>query len=162
MTVGGITLNGHQRNCVGNVVGIFLLLSNAKMLKTAECGEQYCACKTGHDRINHHRDGISWYYRCEWVLPRLRVTRANGTVYAKRRWSRASRVLLRPVEAAVIFTVLTSPDVPRATMWGHMPDTLKARDYTFSRPKLAAEVDNEDGTVNDHNEARSTFTERRG
>ncbi|STJ19999.1 outer membrane protein [Escherichia coli] len=43
-------------------------------------------------------------------------------------------------------------------MWGHMPDTLKARDYTFSRPKLAAEVDNEDGTVNDHNETWSTFT----
>ncbi|MCV5498153.1 DUF823 domain-containing adhesin, partial [Escherichia coli] len=57
-----------------------------------------------------------------------------------------------------IFTVLTSPDVPQATMWGHMPDTLKALDYTFSRPKLAAEVDNEDGTVNDHNETWSTFT----
>ncbi|MCZ5698873.1 DUF823 domain-containing adhesin [Escherichia coli] len=61
-------------------------------------------------------------------------------------------------ETAVIFTVLTSPDVPQATMWGHMPDTLKARDYTFSRPKLAAEVDNENGTVNDHNETWSTFT----
>lgn len=60
-------------------------------------------------------------------------------------------------ETAVIFTVLTSPDVASANMWGHMAETLKANDYTFSRPKLAAEVDNEDGTINDHNEIWSTF-----
>lgn len=60
-------------------------------------------------------------------------------------------------ETAVIFTVLTSPDVPQANMWGHMAETIKAHDYTFSRPKLAAEVDNEDGTANDHNETWSTF-----
>ncbi|TGB85884.1 RatA-like protein [Escherichia sp. E3659] len=60
-------------------------------------------------------------------------------------------------ETAVIFTVLTSPDVAVASMWGHMPDTLKALQYTFSRPKLAAEVSNEDGTVDDHNETWSTF-----
>lgn len=30
-------------------------------------------------------------------------------------------------ETAVIFTVLTSPDVAVASMWGHMPDTLKAQ-----------------------------------
>lgn len=61
-------------------------------------------------------------------------------------------------ETAVIFTVLTSPDVPQANMWGHMAETIQAQDYTFSRPKLAAEVDNEDGTVVDHNEIWSTFT----
>lgn len=61
-------------------------------------------------------------------------------------------------ETAVIFSVLTSPDVPQANMWGHMADTLKARDYTFSRPKLAAEVDNEASSVDDHNETWSTFT----
>ncbi|TLI83109.1 RatA-like protein [Escherichia sp. E2562] len=61
-------------------------------------------------------------------------------------------------ETAVIFTVLTSPDVPQANMWGHMAETLKAMQYTFSRPKLAAEVDNEAGTVIDHNETWSTFT----
>ncbi|WP_064526232.1 adhesion domain-containing protein [Escherichia sp. B1147] len=60
-------------------------------------------------------------------------------------------------ETAVIFTVLTSPDVPQANMWGHMPNTLKAQQYTFTRPKLAAEVSNEDGTVDDHNETWSTF-----
>ncbi|RZM98625.1 RatA-like protein [Escherichia sp. E4694] len=61
-------------------------------------------------------------------------------------------------ETAVIFTVFTSPDVPQANMWGHMADTLKAQQYTFSRPKLAAEVSNEDGTVGDHNETWSTFS----
>lgn len=61
-------------------------------------------------------------------------------------------------EAAVIFTVLTSPDVAQATMWGHMAETVEAHGYTFSRPKLAAEVSNENATVVDHNETWSTFT----
>lgn len=60
-------------------------------------------------------------------------------------------------ETAVIFTVLTSPDVPEASMWGHMADTVEAHGYTFSRPKLAAEASH-DGTVIDHNETWSTFT----
>lgn len=60
-------------------------------------------------------------------------------------------------ETAVIFTVLTSPDVAVANMWGHMAETMKAQDYTFTRPKLAAEVNNEDGTAEDHNETWSTF-----
>ena len=61
-------------------------------------------------------------------------------------------------ETAVIFTVLTSPDVAQATMWGHMAETVEAHGYTFSRPKLAAEVSNESATVVDHNETWSTFT----
>ncbi|UMX96065.1 DUF823 domain-containing adhesin [Escherichia coli] len=91
------------------------------------------------------------------VLPRLRSPRPIApckTLVA------SLAGIAQASETAVIFTVLTSPDVPQATMWGHMPDTLKALDYTFSRPKLAAEVDNEDGTVNDHNETWSTFTWR--
>ncbi|MCZ9119428.1 DUF823 domain-containing adhesin [Escherichia albertii] len=61
-------------------------------------------------------------------------------------------------ETVVIFTVLTSPDVAQATMWGHMAETVEAHGYTFSRPKLAAEVSNENATVVDHNETWSTFT----
>ncbi|EGO8351383.1 RatA-like protein [Escherichia coli] len=61
-------------------------------------------------------------------------------------------------ETAVIFTVLTSPDAAQATMWGHMAETVEAHGYTFSRPKLAAEVSNESATVVDHNETWSTFT----
>lgn len=60
-------------------------------------------------------------------------------------------------ETAVIFTVLTSPDVPDANMWGHMADTVDAHGHTFSRPKLAAEASH-DGTVVDRNETWSTFT----
>ncbi|MDN3999404.1 DUF823 domain-containing adhesin [Escherichia albertii] len=60
-------------------------------------------------------------------------------------------------ETAVIFSVLTSPDVPQASMWGHMADTVEAYGYTFSRPKLAAEASH-DGTVVDRNETWSTFT----
>lgn len=61
-------------------------------------------------------------------------------------------------ETAVIFTVLTSPDVPEASMWGHMANTVEAHGYTFTRPKLAAEVDNEAETIVDHNETWSMFT----
>ena len=60
-------------------------------------------------------------------------------------------------ETAVIFTVLTSPDVPEASMWGHMANTVEAHGYTFTRPKLAAEASH-DGTVVDRNETWSTFT----
>lgn len=42
--------------------------------------------------------------------------------------------------AEVIFTVITSPDTPLASMWGHMPDVLTAGGMTFHRPKLAAEI----------------------
>ncbi|EPF4823587.1 adhesion domain-containing protein [Escherichia albertii] len=60
-------------------------------------------------------------------------------------------------ETAVIFTVLTSPDVLEANMWGHMANTVEAHGYTFTRPKLAAEASH-DGTVVDRNETWSTFT----
>lgn len=40
----------------------------------------------------------------------------------------------------VIFTVVTSPDVAQARMWGHMADTLTVSDMEFQRPKLAAEA----------------------
>lgn len=53
----------------------------------------------------------------------------------------------------MIFTVITSPDVTQAQMWGHMPDTITAQGYTFTRPQLAGEVSDEDATVSDdHNE----------
>lgn len=59
---------------------------------------------------------------------------------------------------SVIFTVITSPDVEGATMWGHMPDTVDAMGYIFSRPQLASEVTDEDATVSDdHNETWALF-----
>lgn len=61
-------------------------------------------------------------------------------------------------ETSVIFTVITSPDVPEAQMWGHMPDTITAQGYTFTRPQLAGEVSDEDGTINDdHHETWALF-----
>ncbi|MEB7740624.1 DUF823 domain-containing adhesin [Escherichia coli] len=58
----------------------------------------------------------------------------------------------------VIFTVITSPDVTQAQMWGHMPDTITAQGYTFTRPQLAGEVSDEDATVSDdHNETWALF-----
>lgn len=41
---------------------------------------------------------------------------------------------------SVKFTVATSPNVPDAKMWGHMPDTITVGDATFERPKLASEA----------------------
>ncbi|MFJ7171775.1 adhesion domain-containing protein [Citrobacter freundii] len=40
-----------------------------------------------------------------------------------------------------IFTVITSPDSDKATMWGHMPETVtNSAGVTFHRPYLAAET----------------------
>ncbi|MGE9627287.1 adhesion domain-containing protein, partial [Escherichia coli] len=40
-----------------------------------------------------------------------------------------------------IFTVVTSPDSDKATLWGHMTDTLTAADGTsYHRPLLYAEL----------------------
>lgn len=42
---------------------------------------------------------------------------------------------------SAIFTVVTSPDTPKANYWGHMPETVTAADGTeFERPKLWAEM----------------------
>lgn len=61
----------------------------------------------------------------------------------------------------VIFTTLTSPDSTSANMWGHMPETSGAEvdgeTYTFTRPKLAAEAEDESGTVNANNESWALF-----
>lgn len=45
-----------------------------------------------------------------------------------------------PIARSVKFTVVTSPDTPDATMWGHMADTITVGGMTFERPKLASEV----------------------
>lgn len=42
---------------------------------------------------------------------------------------------------SAIFTVVTSPDTPKANYWGHMPETVTAADGTeFERPKLWDEM----------------------
>ncbi|OTA20876.1 putative invasin [Xenorhabdus beddingii] len=41
----------------------------------------------------------------------------------------------------VIFTVVTSPDIPEANFWGHMPNTVTSADGTvFYRPVLQSEL----------------------
>ncbi|ECA8635740.1 hypothetical protein ERF60_20620 [Salmonella enterica subsp. enterica serovar Bukavu] len=49
-------------------------------------------------------------------------------------------LITTPVNRSVKFTVPTSPDTPKAHMWGHMADTLTVGDMEFQRPKLAAEA----------------------
>lgn len=46
----------------------------------------------------------------------------------------------RATSRSVKFTVATSPNSPKANMWGHMADTIAVGDLTFERPKLAEEV----------------------
>lgn len=47
-----------------------------------------------------------------------------------------------------IFTVITSPDSDKATMWGHMPDTLTNSAGTqFKRPLLRSELSSTKGTT---------------
>ncbi|MCV5404179.1 DUF823 domain-containing adhesin, partial [Escherichia coli] len=43
----------------------------------------------------------------------------------------------------VVFTVVTSPDSPKANFWGHMPETVTAADgMTYKRPLLFKELTN--------------------
>lgn len=66
--------------------------------------------------------------------------------------------------ADVIFTVITSPDAAEANMYGHMLESetvdLDGVTYTFTRPKLAAEAADKNGTVEDTNETWAQFTWR--
>lgn len=55
----------------------------------------------------------------------------------------------------VIFTVITSPDSPKAKYWGHMPETFtSSTGVTFKRPLLAAEATS-GSSVNGNNETWS-------
>lgn len=70
------------------------------------------------------------------------------------------------LERSVTFTVPTSPDTPKAQMWGHMADTVAVGSLTFMRPKLAAEVtatrtqeeDNETWARISHSDAAENVT----
>ncbi|MCQ8856461.1 DUF823 domain-containing adhesin, partial [Escherichia coli] len=53
------------------------------------------------------------------------------------------------------FTVITSPDSPKAKYWGHMPETFtSSAGVTFKRPLLAAEATT-GSSVNGNNETWS-------
>lgn len=158
MTVGGsITLTVTTKDCVGNVVGNIPFVIKRKDAENRQGVVNNTApVKLGTTELTTTATEYRGTTDANGVAT-VTVTQANGPG-VKTPLVASLAGIAQASETAVIFTVLTSPDVPQATMWGHMPDTLKARDYTFSRPKLAAEVDNEDGTVNDHNETWSTFT----
>lgn len=157
-TVGGsITLTVTTKDCVGNVVGNIPFVIKRKDAENRQGVVNNTApVKLGTTELTTTATEYRGTTDANGVAT-VTVTQANGPG-VKTPLVASLAGIAQASETAVIFTVLTSPDVPQATMWGHMPDTLKARDYTFSRPKLAAEVDNEDGTVNDHNETWSTFT----
>lgn len=61
----------------------------------------------------------------------------------------------KSVTLDVIFTVITSPDSPKAKYWGHMPETFtSSAGVTFKRPLLAAEATT-GSSVNGNNETWS-------
>lgn len=59
-----------------------------------------------------------------------------------------------------IFTVVTSPDSDKANMWGHMPETVTAKNgVVFKRPLLRAEVNSSlsAGSSSENNETWATI-----
>lgn len=59
----------------------------------------------------------------------------------------------------VIFTVLSSPDTPKARFWGHMTETITTGDgLAFHRPLLAAEVSSNTSKFNYRNEDWANLT----
>lgn len=57
---------------------------------------------------------------------------------------------------SVIFTVITSPDVDGANMWGHMRGVVDAGNL-YKRPLLAVEASHKDGQFDENNEEWATF-----
>ncbi|EKF5619774.1 hypothetical protein OZQ94_002530 [Salmonella enterica subsp. enterica] len=57
---------------------------------------------------------------------------------------------------SVIFTVITSPDVDGANMWGHMRGVVDAGNL-YKRPLLAVEASQKDGQFSENNEEWATF-----
>ena len=57
----------------------------------------------------------------------------------------------------VIFTVITSPDIEDAHMWGHMKNAIVAGGDTFVRPLLAKEAVDATGSYSENNESWATF-----
>ncbi|EBX9477649.1 hypothetical protein DUA64_04555 [Salmonella enterica subsp. enterica serovar Abony] len=57
---------------------------------------------------------------------------------------------------SVIFTVVTSPDVDGANMWGHMRGVVDAGNL-YKRPLLAVETSHKDGQFSENNEEWATF-----
>lgn len=57
---------------------------------------------------------------------------------------------------SVIFTVVTSPDVDGANMWGHMRGVVDAGNL-YKRPLLAGEASHKDGQFSENNEEWATF-----
>ncbi len=57
---------------------------------------------------------------------------------------------------SVIFTVVTSPDVDGANMWGHMRGVVDAGNL-YKRPLLAVEASHKDGQFDENNEQWATF-----
>ncbi|EAV4109968.1 hypothetical protein KD582_002338 [Salmonella enterica subsp. enterica serovar Chester] len=67
-------------------------------------------------------------------------------------------LIIAPVNRSVKFTVPTSPDTPKAHMWGHMADTITVDNMEFQRPKLAAEATAATRTEDQNNETWARVT----
>ncbi|EBB3883504.1 hypothetical protein JO04_07800 [Salmonella enterica subsp. enterica serovar Give] len=67
-------------------------------------------------------------------------------------------LITAPVNRSVKFTVPTSPDTPKAHMWGHMADTITVDNMEFQRPKLAAEATAATRTEDQNNETWARVT----
>ncbi|PVZ81748.1 hypothetical protein C9426_31650, partial [Serratia sp. S1B] len=50
-------------------------------------------------------------------------------------------------QTALIFNVITSPDTPKANMWGYMQDLVTVNGVTFKRPFLYAEIGKNDPSI---------------
>ncbi len=95
--------------------GIFLCYQTQRCCETAGVVNNTAPVKLGTTELTTTATEYRGTTTMRMVLPRLRSP--VPTAPCKTPLSRASRVLPQASETAVIFTVLTSPDVPQATMW---------------------------------------------
>ncbi|CDG22986.1 putative invasin [Xenorhabdus poinarii G6] len=88
----------------------------------------------------NHQSGLYQGFSNDQGLHSITVTDPHG-LGVKTTISIKADGPIGPETKDVIFTVATSPDVPVANFWGHMPETVTAANgVVFARPQLSAEL----------------------
>ncbi len=162
MTVGGsITLTVTTKDCVGNVVGNIPFVIKRKDAENRQGVVNNTApVKLGTTELTTTATEYRGTTDANGVAT-VTVTQANGPG-VKTPLVASLAGIAQASETAVIFTVLTSPDVPQATMWGHMPETVTAADgAVFKRPLLLKELSSTSGrtAIAEDNEDWAQFTQ---
>lgn len=163
-----VTTKDTQGNLVGNTAFILTRansVSRANASATASVGALTVTDAWGNTRNNFQSTSETIYGvtgadgSTTFTLKQDNSTGLRTDLTAKLDTSSSVKATL-----PVVFTVVTSPDSPKANFWGHMAETVMASDGTiYKRPLLLKELSNTSGrnstAENGEDWARFTWTQ---